>query len=341
MLFSNLRWARPLVVAAVLFFVPCVATAQTLVVRSAPPGEAIELFLNTESVAKGTVDPGGDAVLDWTLPAPEMDVRIYVDICPGSHRILLLDRNLLPRPQESGCERRDVIGVFLLKRESTLVVTVGRQIPRVLLRQETVTIAELDAPPNRRTVPTGLILFGGLGGSAFRDAFAVSCGNVTPCDGEDSGLSYTGGAELWLARFLSIEGAAIRTPEPSFEGGGGAFIFESKLEPRLVLTVSGKLGVPLGPVRIYGKGGGIYHRAKLTTEQSMAGETLPIAFETRGWGWLGGGGIEGWVGRSVGLYLEVTTAALKGKDPDGGEARMNDRLNSLFVGLRLRVLGGR
>lgn len=333
--------ARPLALAAVLAVMPAAASAQTLVVRSAPPGEAVELVVNTEAVGNATVDPNGDAIIDWELPAAEMDARIYVDVCPGAHRILLLDRNLLPRPQAEGCERRDVVGVFLLRRESTLVVTVGRQIPRVLLRQQPVTIAELDAPPTLRDVPTGLVLFGGIGGIGFREIFEVACGNAVPCDGDDSGLAYVGGAELWMTRWLSVEGSAIRTPRPSFEGGEGTFIFEADFEPRLVVTVAGKIGVPLGPVRLYGKGGGIYHRAKLTTEQSMAGETLSTAFETRGWGWLGGGGIEGWVGRSVGLYVEFTTSALKGEDPDGGEAMLEDRLNSLFVGLRLRILGGR
>jgi hypothetical protein len=341
MLISMPRWARPFLCAALFTLVPALTSAQTLIVRGAPAGEAVELVVNTETVGKATVDANGDAIIGWTLGGPEMEGRIYVDICPGTHRVMLLDRNLLPRPQDAGCERRDVIGVFWLKPQSTLVVTVGSQIPRVLLRQEPVTIAELDAPPGRRTVPTGLMIFGGVGGQAFSNIFDVACGNASPCDGGDSGIGYTGGAELWVTKWLSIEGAAIRTPWPSFEGGEGQFVFTSEFEPRLVVTAAGKLGVPLGPVRLYGKGGGIYHRAKLSTEQSMAGETLRTAFETEGWGWLAGGGIEGWVRPSVGLYLEVTSASLKGEDPGGGEAVLDERLNSLFVGLRLRILGGR
>lgn len=341
MVYSMLTCARPLALAAGLAVVPCLVSAQTLIVRGAPPGESVELVVNTAIAGTATVDPNGDAIVEWELAGAEMDARIFVDVCPGTHRVLLMDRNLVPRAQDTGCERRDVIGVFWLRRNSTLVVTVGRQIPSVLLRQRSVTIEELDTPATRRTVPTGLVVFGGIGGAAFREAFDVMCGSVVPCDGEDSGVAYTAGAEFWLARVLSIEGSVLRTPRPSVEGGDGPFIFESQLEPRLVMTVAGKFGIPLGPVRLYGKGGGIYHRAKLTTEQSMAGETLSTAFETRGWGWVAGGGLEGWVGRSAGLYLEVNTAALKGKDPDGGEARTNDRVHSLFVGLRFRILGGR
>ncbi|CAN5472743.1 hypothetical protein BH23ACI1_BH23ACI1_02880 [soil metagenome] len=340
MVYSMLQRAWPLALAAVLALVPCLASAQTLIVRSAPPGESVELFVNTATAGTATADPNGDAIIEWSLADGEMDARIFVDICPGVHRVLLLDRNLLPRPQDAGCERRDVVGIFWLRRNSTLVVTVGRQIPSVLLRQAAVTIEQLDTPPTRRTVPAGLVVFGGIGGASFRDASRLACGNI-PCDGDDSGLAYTAGAEFWLARVVSVEGSVIRTPRPFAEGDAGSFTFESRLEPRVVITVAGKVGIPVGPMRLYGKGGGLYNRTQLTTEQSMADETMAIAFETRGWGWLAAGGLEGWITPSFGLYFEAGTARLKGEDFGGGEARLNDRLNSLFFGTRIRILGGR
>lgn len=338
-----LKTARLLTLAAGLVVVPALASAQTLIVRGLSAGQPVELQVNGAPAGTATADEAGDAILEWTLPAGEMDARIFVDICPGTHRILLTDRNLIPKPQESGCERRDVIGVFWLRKDTTtLVVRVDRPSPQVLLRQRHVTIAELDAPPVRRTVPTGLIVFGGAGFNTFRDAVGVMCGTLQTCSGDQTGIGYTAGAELWLARSLSIEGAFIRTSRPSAEGADGAtFRFDGRFEPTHVLTVAGKVGVPVGPMRFYGKGGAIYYRAQLTTDQEMDEGELSTAFETRGWSWLGGGGLEGWFTPSIGLYAEYAVGPLKGKDPAGGEARTDDRLNSLFVGLRIRVLGGR
>jgi hypothetical protein len=342
MLLRTLKAARPLTLAAGCLLIPALLQAQTLIVRGAPAGQAVEVLVNEARVAAGTADEQGDAVIDWQLPGgeDEMDARIAVDICGSTHRIRLMDRNLIPKPQETGCERRDVVGVFLVRRVTTLVVTVDRAIPRVLLRQREVTIEQLDAPPVPRRVPTGLVVFGGLGIGLFRDQVDIMCGTVSTCNGDSTGIAYTGGAEIWFARALALEGAVMRTPRPGAEGGGGSFLFESQLEPTLVVTVAGKAGVPVGPMRFYGKGGGIYQRSKLVTEQSME-ETLSMAFETRGWGWLAGAGLEGWISESFGIYVEATTNAFKGQDPGGGEARADDRLTTVFFGVRLRVLGGR
>jgi hypothetical protein len=340
MFLRSLMAARPLALAAGCLLIPALLQAQTLIVRGAPAGQAIELSVNETRLATGTADERGDAVIEWALPAGEMDARISVDICGGTHRIRLLDRNLIPKPQETGCERRDVVGVFWVRRASTVVVTVDRAIPSVLLRQREVTIEQLDAPPVPRRVPTGVVVFGGLGIGLFRDQVGIMCGTLQSCSGDSTGLAYATGAELWLTRALSIEGSLLRPPRPSAEGEGGTFQFESRLEPTLVVTVAGKGAIPVGPMRFYGKGGAIYQRSKLTTEQSMDG-TFNTAFETRGWGWLGGAGIEGWISPSVGVYAEATTNAFKGKDAGDGEALANDRLTTVFFGVRLRVLGGR
>jgi hypothetical protein len=346
MLLRTLKAARPLAIAAGCLLIPALLQAQTLIVRGAPAGQAVELLVNETQLAAGVADEQGDAVIEWTLPADEMDARISVDICGATHRIRLMDRNLIPKPQEAGCERRDVVGVFWVRPVSTVVVMVDRPIPPVLLRQRDVTIAQLDAPPVPRRVPTGLVLFGGTGFGSFRDQVSVMCGTVTTCDGDQGGMALAGGAEIWLVRALSLEAALIRPPRPSAEGGGGTFLFESQFEPTLVGTLAVKAGVPIGPMRFYGKGGAVYQRSKMTTEQSMddeAGEmvTLSMAFETRGWGWLAGAGLEGWITQSLGVYAEATTNAFKGKDPGGGEAFADDRMTTIFFGLRMRVLGGR
>jgi hypothetical protein len=346
MFLRSLKAARPLALAAGCLLIPALLQAQTLIIRGAPAGQAIELLVNEARVAGGTADEQGDAVIDWTLPAGEMDARISVDICGSTHRIRLMDRNLIPKPQETGCERRDVVGVFWIRPVSTVVVTVDRAIPSVLLRQRDVTIEQLDAPPVPRRVPTGVVVFGGLGFGFFRDQVGIMCGTLQTCGGDSNGLAYATGAELWLNRAISIEGSLLRPPRPSAEGAGGTFAFESRLEPTLVVTVAGKGAIPVGPMRFYGKGGAIYQRSKLTTEQSADDEagnmvTLNTAFATRGWGWLAGAGLEGWISPSFGVYAEATTNAFKGQDPGGGEARANDRLTTVFFGVRVRVLGGR
>jgi hypothetical protein len=340
MFLRTLKGAWPLALAAGFLLLPALLQAQTLIVRGTPPGQAVELLVNETRVAAGTAGQDGDTVIDWTLPGEELDARISVDICGDTHRIRLVERNLIPKPQDVGCERRDVVGVFWVRRGSTVVVRVDRAIPSVLLRQREVTIEQLDAPPVPRRVPTGLVVFGGTGIGLFRDQVSIMCGTVSTCNGDSTGIAYTAGADLWLARWLGVEGAVTRPPRPSAEGGGGTFLFESQLEPTLVVTVAGKAGAPVGPMRFYGKGGAIYQRSKLVTEQQME-ETLSTAFETRGWGWLAGAGLEGWITQSFGVYVEATTNAFKGQDPAGGEARANDRLTTVFFGARLRVLGGR
>ena len=110
MLIPMPQWARVVVGAALFTLVPCLTSAQTLIVRGVPAGGTAELVVNTEAMGKAEADPNGDVIISWKLAGPEMEARIYLDVCPGVHRVLLLDRNLLPRPQDEGCERRDVVG---------------------------------------------------------------------------------------------------------------------------------------------------------------------------------------------------------------------------------------
>jgi hypothetical protein len=60
---------RLLAVAAVLQIVAGagVANAQTVMVRSAPPGSTIELLVNSKVAGSATADPAGDATLKSNL----------------------------------------------------------------------------------------------------------------------------------------------------------------------------------------------------------------------------------------------------------------------------------
>jgi hypothetical protein len=111
--------------------------------------------------------------------------------------------------------------------------------------------------------------------------------------------------------------------------------------------------VPAGPVRFYGRGGANYHKAVTTmtqtiddrtvtvddAPQTIAGGTQVNAFETNGWGWTFGGGLEAWITSHVGMYAEFGRSSLKGSATGGGEGRMDDRLTSYTIGARIRIGG--
>ena len=46
--------------------------------------------------------------------------------------------------------------------------------------------------------------------------------------------------------------------------------------------------------------------------QTFKGGTQTFETETRGWGWLFGGGLEAWIKPSFAIYGEAGSAALKG-----------------------------
>jgi hypothetical protein len=52
---------------------------------------------------------------------------------------------------------------------------------------------------------------------------------------------------------------------------------------------------------------------------------------------LFGGGLEGWVTRSVAIYGEAGRAALKGNARDGGEGSIDSGLTFFFFGARVRI----
>ena len=71
--------------------------------------------------------------------------------------------------------------------------------------------------------------------------------------------------------------------------------------------------------------------------QTIPGGTQTFELKTDGWGWLFGGGLEVWVSPSFAIYGEFDYGALKGSDVSGGEARIDDRLTSALLGLRVHI----
>ena len=119
-------------------------------------------------------------------------------------------------------------------------------------------------------------------------------------------------------------------------GSGDTYSFNSELDADVV-TVAGTLGVPIGPVRLFGKGGTNYHFATSTTKETINNLSQTIEVKTRGWGWLFGASAEVWVAPAVALYADFGFAGLKGGAVGGGEVRLDDRLRFLVFGARVRI----
>lgn len=315
------------------------AMAQTVMVRNAPPGGRVELVFNADTVASGMADPAGEATLTMNMAASgaktEIDANVFVDVCSDDlRRVVIVERGQPVAPQPAGCDRRDTGALFLVRQISTLIVDVGGTLPTVVLRQGPVRLG----PPRIRRAPRGLVVFGGAGLGQTRDLVLMACGNVAECEGDQSGFAYHAGATVWITRVFGVEGSYTRPAEGEAGGTLGEFTFNSALDAHIV-TVAGKVGVPLGPVRLYGQVGANYHDATFSTTQTAGDLTQTFELRTTGWGWGFGGGLEVWVAPAVGIYAEGGRAAIKGEGPVGAEGSIDDRLTFLFAGLRIRIAG--
>jgi Outer membrane protein beta-barrel domain len=339
---AGIRWSRLLATVAVLhlFAGAGLATAQTVMVRNAPPGGTIEVVLNADTVATGTADQAGEATLKFDMSAGggarrEIEANVFVDVCPDtSRRVLIVERGQAVAAQPAGCDRRDSGALFSVLRVSTLIVNVGGTVPTVVLRQGSVRVG----PPRIRRPPRGLVVFGGIGLSGTGDFELMACGNVSACSADNSGPAYTGGAAVWFTRYLAAEGTYIKPSKGEASGSGTGFTFDAAQDADVV-TVAAKAGVPLGPVRLYGQFGTNYHRATFSTTQTSGDLSQTFQVRTDGWGWTFGGGGEVWILPAFGIYGEFRRLALKGSDRDGGEGTIDDRITAYFVGVRVRIAG--
>ncbi|MEX2271185.1 MAG: outer membrane beta-barrel protein [Vicinamibacterales bacterium] len=309
------------------------AAAQTVVVRGLAPGTAAEV-VQGGATAAGTANDAGDAVMKGTLSEPgEVRVNLYVDVCATVRRLVIVDRDATPPPPQEGCTRTPLPGLFVIQPISTIVVNLAGATPTVLLRQGPF---DLRAPRAWARSPTGLIIFGGGGFSQLHNARALACAGIAECPGDDRGAAFAGGVAYWLTPYLGVEASYMKPRNVASEGAVGNSLFRTTLEPHVVMF-QGKVGAPLGPVRIFGQGGATYHRADHTTVQnSVDGIEDRFELRTAGWGWTFGGGIEAWVAPAVALYGEAGRAALKGKGVEtGGEGSLDERMTFVIVGLRV------
>jgi hypothetical protein len=354
------RWLPALLAGAIVATVGAsTAAAQTVYVRGLSPGTPVEVTLGPAS-ASGKA--GADGVASVPLKAveestAEIVVHVHVDACGAGWRIALAERAIDAPPPAPGCRRTDVAGAYVLRRVTSVVIDVTTPTPDLRISQGPVPSAWLtsQAAPERPhqvsfETPTGLMFFGGAGLAHANDAVQVFCGAVQPCSGKSSRPIFEGGATYWITPFVGAIATYMKPNNFTADGTGTGFRFSSELDAE-VLTFAGAGGVPIGRVKPYGLAGLNYHRAVSRTVQItdpvtvtvddapviLPGGTQTFEFETTGWGWLFGGGVEVWTGSRLAIYGQVEWAGLKGDDPNGGEGRLDDRLTVLMAGVRFRL----
>ena len=334
-------------------------SAQTIIVRNAPPSAKIEAQVNTGAMASAVADATGDARLavDFPSRADEIDVRFFVDVCPDAVRVQLMSPGVQPAPAEAACTRSEVWGVFVMRRVTTFVVDLDGTTASIHVTQGPPPASWVGRGQSETTgrffqtaPPLGFVLFGAAGIPTFSNTIESACGNATSCSRETFTGAGAAGATYWIKSFLGAQITFAKPARASAFGGGDTFHFDSTLDSRLV-TVAATAGVPVGAVRFYGLGGANYHRATFVTNetindasvvvnnvtQTIKGGTQTFEHRTEGWNWMFGGGLEAWITKSVGFYAEMQETRLKATDVGATEGGIDDRLLLIVVGARVRV----
>lgn len=314
------------------------AAAQTVMVRGAVPGETVEVMLNGAVAGTGTIEATGIGTAGFTLPSgdtgrAEMDARLFIDTCGKTRRVQVVEQNRLPPDPQPDCTRHDVGGIYWVRPQSTIVVNVAKAIPMILLRQGSY---DPNAGGPRRPSPTGLVLFGGGGLAQFPDLFLATCGNVADCTGDETAGAYTAGVGYWVTRWLGAEASYTKPSRLSGQGTFREFTFTDSVDLHVV-TVVGKLGIPLGPVRLYGQGGGTWHEGTSTTVQTLDTESVTLELKAEGWGWTAGAGIEAWVAPAFAFYAEANLSQLNGDAIDDSRREFSNRMRTVIFGARVKI----
>jgi hypothetical protein len=331
-------WRPSVLAAAFLPVFGAAAAAQTVIVTSAPPGDRIEVVLAGKPAQSATADTTGVATVPIDLQATtgsrSMDVRVNVDVCSKLHRIFITERNQLPPAREDRCDRREIAGIFWLRPVNTLVINVGGAIPTLLLVEGRFDPSN---PSPIKRAPRGLVLFGGGGLIGFNEIAAAACGTVTDCRQDGSAAALTAGAAYWIRPWLAAEGSYIRPSKLTTAGGESGFDFTTTFDVH-VFTAVANVGIPRGPVRVYGKVGANFHSATTTTAQVAGTDTLTIELETEGWGPVYGGGFEGWIKPRFAVYVEGAFGTLKGNPTVRTvEGDMDEGFKYFLVGARVKL----
>jgi hypothetical protein len=336
------------------------ASAQTVVVRHATPGATVELVLNGAPAGTAQANPQGIATVTATtaLAAP-IDAGVWVEACGEAHRVIVARRSAPPTP-DPVCRRTQIEGLFLVQGLTSIVVDLRG--PSLLLRQGSVpddwlrdpvqAVASGSEAPETPRPPlpplTGLMLFGGAGLEIVSDFASQYCGDVTSCS-DSAALQYTGGVAWWFTDFVAAEARYNYLGESEAEGSANTFGFTTTREGG-VLALAARAGVRVGRVRPFGRAGMSFHKATVTTTQTVnettvtidgATQTVPggtqiIQMRTSGWAPVYGGGAEIWLSQRIGIYGEVQRLGLKGADDRGAEIEIDDAVTTVQAGVTIR-----
>jgi hypothetical protein len=320
-----------------------VASAQTVMIRNAPPSMSIEVMLNGKSVGTGTTNDEGEVTVPLVGTGIDskvgVDANIFVDVCDKVRRVQIVDATkILPAAAEN-CDRREISGLFWVRSVNTIVFDLANTAPSLLLVRGSYVYKaprDEDEPRIWRPLPTGLAVYGGGGFGKLADAFGFACGNETTCTGTDSQLgAYTFGATYWLSHFVGIDGAFVKPRSMKATGGTGySFTTTQSLG---IFKLTGKGGFPIGPVRITGEGGMAYHQGTQVTTESIGVTTQNFGFKTRGWAYTFGGGVEVWAWKKIAIYTDLGVIKVQGNATTGGEAMLDDSVRYLFIGAKFSL----
>jgi hypothetical protein len=345
-----------LVLAAVVLAAP--AAGQTVVVRSAPEGGTVELFVNASRVDSALADASGGATLRVgtaaARPARDADVHILVQSCGAVQRVVLVESGAAP-PDQGGCAQRDVPDLFLMGRETSFLVDIGAPGPRVRIRQGQIPASWLLAGAfaadrtegrrrERRPASNGLMVSGAGGVSRLQDLQGIACADIGGCQGPGQPWTATAGVSFWPAKFFGVEAGVIRPFDVKVDNPGPGLSFTTKADVRM-LTLVGKVGGQAGPIRLYGLAGVNRHMITISTAQTVdasstaAASSQTVSFKTKGWGLLVGGGGERWVLPALGIFGEGGWTAINGKSADESGGTYDDQMWFGVFGIRLRILG--
>jgi hypothetical protein len=325
------------------------AAAQRVMVRHAPAGAPVEVMLNATQAGTGTADESGDVTIPFTLPekdgVSEIDANVFVDVCEKVRRVLIVEAARPAPPPAEGCDRREISGLFWVRRVNTIVIDLASPNPTLLLINGSYTPPRPRTPEEESTgetpphapLPKGLMMFAAGGITAFEDALKLACGTAVTCSGDGSPYAYSFGATYWFTRNFGVEGSFLHPQKIEAKGGDG-YTFDTTLNAD-IWNILGKAGVQAGPVRLYGQGGLTYHQATHTTHETIGEATQTFELQTKGWSYVYGGGAEIWVKPRVAIFGELDFAKVKGDATDNSEAKIDDKARSLLVGVRVHIGG--
>jgi opacity protein-like surface antigen len=354
------RFWRPLVLAAVLGAGTVrVATAQTVIVRHAPADTTVQVSFDAQPPVTATPDAAGNAraTLDIVPGTDELAARVFLYSCPGVRQVAIVGRDSNMPPMPTGCTRRDLSGIFVVRHTTTLVLNLAEAIPFVLSApgapphewlRDPQSADEANAAARRVRAET-FTAYLGSGLSNFRGVTASVCDLGVSCSGGDLSPGFTVGANYWFSPFIAADVSYGKDRILTANGHvGDSFNFTSTVDPE-VLMLAAKIGVPVNArVTFYGKAGANHHRATTTNtdtltditvtvdgvSQTLPGGTLKTAYRTEGWGWLWGGGIDIHVTPHIGIYLDGRMLQLKGVS-ETGEFTRDTVATSVQAGIRL------